>query len=361
MAKTRSSNKKNSVVSATEIPQERITNAVEQLTKFVAKQTKEEQENSKNLLGDDIEDVDQNVSLIAVNTTSFSGSTKQFKMKLVDVENSLYKPWNKESATASKDFKVLLILKDQDVDKISEDDLFDALNEDGITIDEIISANTLKTTYKAYEARRAFIQQFSLILSDDNVITTLPKLLGGKFYEKVETTPIGIKTQPSTKKQFSKETLINSIKKVYLHKLPIKLPRGTTLNAHLGQLNWFEQKDLIKNVESVSKHLIDNYKIRSIFIKTNKSPVLPLYYNTKVVEELLAAKEDAKKDEPATSDKVTIDGVEVELSNFEKSLLEIANPKDLSSIFSKNIKDAKRTRDDVEDEAKQSQPKKSKK
>ncbi|CAL9728201.1 proteasome-interacting protein Cic1p [Monosporozyma unispora] len=358
MAKTRSA-KNNSVVSATEIPQERVSKAVEQLNKFVSKKAEEEQENGNDLLGGDIEDVDQNVSLIAVNTTSFTGSTKQLKLKLVDVENSLYKPWKKESVTALKDFKALLILKDQDLDKITEDELFDALNEDDISVDEVISVKALKTTYKAFEARRSFVQQFSLILADDSVVTTLPKLLGGKAFDKVETTPIGIKTQSSSKKQFSKETLINSIKRVYLHKLPIKLPRGTTLNAHLGQLNWFDEKDLVKNIESVSKFLIDNYKIRSIFIKTNKSPVLPLYYNTKVVEELLAAKKDETKS-AITNDKVTIDGVEVELSNFEKSLLEIANPKDLSSIFSKNIKDAKRSRDD-EETIEETQPKKAKK
>ena len=125
--------------------------------------------------------------------------------------------------------------------------------------------------------------------------------------------------------------------------MPIRLPRGTTLNVHLGQLNWFNESDLVDNVESVTKYLLDNYKIRSVFIKTNKSPVLPLYYNNDVIDELLTVEKKTHKHD-STKEKVTIDGIEVELSNFEKSLLEIANPKELSTIFSKNIKEAKRSR-----------------
>lgn len=339
--------------SVEEIPKERITKAVKQLNLFVKRKLDEEEKNGNDLLGADIEDIDQNVHLIAVNTTSFSGSVKQFKLKLIDIQHSLYKPWKQNSITALKDFKCLLILKDTDVDKISQDDLFDSLNEDNIVIDQLISVNTLKTTYKAFESRRAFIQQFSLILADDSVITTLPKLLGGKAFNKLETTPISIKTYSSSQKKFSKETLINSIKKVYLHKLPVKLPRGTTLNIHLGQLNWFNESDLVQNVESVTKYLLDNYKIRLIFIKINKSPVLPLYYNNDVIDDLVT--DEKKVDEHETSkEKVTIDGIEVELSNFEKSLLEITNPKKLSTIFSKNIKEAKRSRVSEEEESKQS-------
>ena len=335
-----------------EIPKERITKAVEQLSLFIKRQVEEEEKNGKDLLGGDIEDIDQNVHLIAVNASSFSGSIKQFKLKLVDVKHSLYQPWKQNSVTALKDFKCLLILKDKDIDKISQDDLFDSLKGDNITIDELISVNTLKTTYKAFESRRAFIQQFSLILADDSVVTALPKLLGGKAFDKVETTPIPIKTYSSSQKKFSKETLINSIKKVYLNKLPIKLPRGTTLNVHLGQLNWFSESDLVENVESVTKFLIDNYKIRSIFIKTNKSPTLPLYYNSDVIDELLSTEKKTMKDD-TVNEKVTIDGIEVELSNFEKSLLEIANPKELSTIFSKNIKEAKRSRVNNDEETKE--------
>lgn len=362
MAKGKSTKKAAATAAAkTTIPENRITKAVAQLTKYIENKRAEEgeaQEKSNDLLGGDIEDIDQNVQLIAVNAQSFTGSTKQFKLKLVDVKNSLYVPWKKESVTAIKDFKCLLILKDQDLSKISQDDLFDALSEnENISIDEIIGLKSLKTTYKAYEARKAFVQQFSLILADDGAITTLPKLLGGKAFDKVETTPIGIKTRPSSSKEFSKQTLVNSIKKVFLNKLPIKLPRGTTLNAHLGQLNWFKQDELVQNIESVSKTLIEQYKIRSIFVKTNKSPVLPLYYNEDVLDELLESKKGAKSDE--AKETVTIDGVEVELSNFEKSLFEIANPNELSSIFSKNIKDAKRAREGEENEEQKS--KKSKK
>ena len=94
-----------------EIPKERITKAVEQLSLFIKRQVEEEEKNGKDLLGGDIEDIDQNVHLIAVNAFSFSGSIKQFKLKLVDVKHSLYQPWKQNSVTALKDFKCLLILQ----------------------------------------------------------------------------------------------------------------------------------------------------------------------------------------------------------------------------------------------------------
>ena len=39
---------------------------------------------------------------------------------------------------------------------------------------------------------------------------------------------------------------------------------------------------------------------------------------------------------------VTIDGVQVHLSTFNKDLMEIANPSELGSIFSKQINNAKK-------------------
>ncbi|EJS43423.1 cic1p [Saccharomyces arboricola H-6] len=335
---------------STVIPRERVTKALNELIKFSSKSQNEDVENNgkKQLLEDDEEELKKDLQLIVVNNKSFTGTSKSFKMKLVNVKHSIYKPWKKASVTAIKDFKTLLILKDSDVKKVSEDDLFDRLNSEEIKIDEIICGKDLKTVYKAYEARNAFISQFSLILADDSIITSLPKLMGGKAYNKVETTPIAIRTQAN--KEFSLTTLTNNIKKVYLNQLPIKLPRGTTLNVHLGNLGWLKPEELVDNVESVSEQLTKAFSIRSIFVKTNKSPVLPLYYNQDVLDELVAKKEKAK--ETTEDDMVTIDGVQVHLSTFNKGLMEIADPAKLSAIFSKQVTNAKkRSSDELEKES----------
>lgn len=327
--------------SSTAIPRERVIKAVNELIKFTSKPQDENNEEGnngkKNLLEDDEEELKKDLQLIVVNNKSFTGTSKSFKLKLLNVKHSFYKPWKEASATAVKDFKVLLILKDSDIKKVSEDDLFDQLDSEGIKVDEIICGKDLKTVYKAYEARNAFISQFSLILADDSIVTSLPKLMGGKAYNKVETTPISIRTHAN--KEFSLTTLTNNIKKVYMNQLPVKLPRGTTLNVHLGNLEWLRPEEFVDNVELISEQLIKAYQIRSIFIKTNRSPVLPLYYNQDVLDELEAKKD--KIEETHEDDMVTIDGVQVHLSTFNKGLMEIANPSELGSIFSKQINNAK--------------------
>ncbi|CCH58817.1 hypothetical protein TBLA_0A10390 [Henningerozyma blattae CBS 6284] len=336
------------------IPKARIDAAISELRKFSSKKDTEDEDSKKNLLDDDedsTDDLNKSFQLITVNNKSFTGTTKSFKLKMLPVPHSLYKSWKKASVTSVKDFKTLLILKDDDISKVAEDDLFDKLNESDITIDQIISGKDLKTVYKAFEKRRAFISEFSLILADENIITTLPKLLGGKFYNKVETTPISIRSY-SSGKVFSIETLTNSIKKVYLNQLPVSLPRGTTMNVHLGNLQWFDNKELSENVTSITKKLLETYPLRSIFIKTNKSPVLPLYYNQDVLNEIAASAESkANADNNGREiQSVKIDGMDVKLTAFDKALLEITNPDEVSTVFAKQINATKRAREDEKDE-----------
>lgn len=344
------------------IPEKRIVKAVAELKKFVEKDAAKD---TKSILGDSDEEINQNLQLIAVNNESFTGSIKQFKLKLVDVPHSIYKLQKENSDVSLKPFKILLILKDGDQNKITEDELFDSLNESGITIDEIITPNELKTTYKAFEKRRAFVQDFSLIIVDDNIITALPKLIGGKAYDKLSTTPIPIKIYQ--KKEFNKTTLINSIKKIYLNKLPIKLPRGTTLNIHLGNITWGEQNEFVENIKSVANWILKEYNIKTLLLKSNNSPVLPLYFDKTVLPSSKSGKSDDEKS-VEIDNTIEIDGIKVEMTNFEKQLLEIANPNELSTVFAKNIKDAKK-RERVDDngdhqdveEKKNSKSKKSKK
>ncbi|CCD24470.1 Cic1p NDAI_0D01560 [Naumovozyma dairenensis CBS 421] len=326
------------------IPQDRIINAITQLNKFTSSSDDASEDKKSQLLEDD--ELSKSVNLIAVNATSFSGSSKNFKSKLLTIKNSFYKPWKASSTTSIKDFKTLLILKDSDMKNVTEDDVYDKLNEFGITIDEIVCGKDLKTKYKAFEARRAFISEFSLILADDNIVTTLPKLLGGKAYEKIETTPIPIRCYAN--KEFSLKALTNSIKKVYLTQLPVKLPRGTTMNVHLGNLEWFKPEELATNIENITESLVKNYKIRAIFIKSNKSPVLPLYYNQDVIDEITVSATE-KKTKENEKDFVNIDGVDIHLSNFDKALMEIANPAELGTVFEKQIESVKRKRATLED------------
>lgn len=143
---------------------------------------------------------------------------------------------------------------------------------------------------------------------------------------------------------------MNSFNKIYTSKLPVKLPRGTTVNVHLGNLAWFKDQQFVDNIELLLKEFIDNYSIRSVFVKCNNSPVLPLYYNQDVLDEISSKKQQEKREVPEDQ-LVDIDGVKVQLSTFDQALMEIANPDDVKDIFAKKINAAKRQRaDDKEPE-----------
>ncbi|CAI6545062.1 AIF_HP2_G0023240.mRNA.1.CDS.1 [Saccharomyces cerevisiae] len=79
------------------------------------------------------------------------------------------------------------------------------------------------------------------------------------------------------------------------------------------------------------------------------------YTITRDVLDELEAKKD-KIEETHEDDMVTIDGVQVHLSTFNKGLMEIANPSELGSIFSKQINNAKkRSSSELEKESSESE------
>ncbi|AET41191.1 Cic1p Ecym_7365 [Eremothecium cymbalariae DBVPG len=317
------------------IPEERVSNAIEQISKYLSSK----EESSSTLIDDN--ELTRQLQLIFTNAKSYTDSSKRFKPSLLPVKHSIFSAWKKASVTSVKDFKLLLILKDQDKDQISMDELHELLEKPfNIKVDQIIVGQDLKTKYKAFEKRRALLSEFSLILADDSIITSLPKLLGGKAYETIQTTPVPIRTGKAG--VFNKTTTVNSIRKVYDSKIPVLFPRGTTLNVHMGNLDWFSINQLCDNILSVSDELINSQHIRAIFFKSNDSPVLPLYYNQTVLDELSANKENDSQQQSSAATTVTIDGVELALSAFDSALLQIANPDDVAGIFSKQLNKAKK-------------------
>lgn len=82
--------------SSTAIPRERVIKAVNELIKFTSKPQDENNEEGnngkKNLLEDDEEELKKDLQLIVVNNKSFTGTSKSFKLKLLNVKHSFYKP-----------------------------------------------------------------------------------------------------------------------------------------------------------------------------------------------------------------------------------------------------------------------------
>lgn len=123
------------------------------------------------------------------------------------------------------------------------------------------------------------------------------------------------------------------------------------MNVNLGNLLTYsteeDKKHLIENIKVIAKQFLEKYMIRSIFLKSNFSPVVPIFYNEKSLKELIKSKETAKakqdeESEEVIKNKVEINGVEIELNAFNRALYEIANPEELETIFKKQIHSAKK-------------------
>ncbi|CAI4489736.1 ABH_G0025420.mRNA.1.CDS.1 [Saccharomyces cerevisiae] len=98
-------------------------------------------------------------------------------------------------------------------------------------------------------------------------------------------------------------------------------------------------EEFVANVELISEQVIKAYQIRSILSKPISHPYCH-YTITRTF--LMNLKLKGQIEETHEDDMVTIDGVQVHLSTFNKGLMEIANPSELGSIFSKQINNAKR-------------------
>ena len=343
---------------------ERINRAYDALSKYLKTKQEDQEEigSKKMLIADEDEELLSKLQLIFVNNKSFTGSNNklQFKPLVLPLKHSFYAKMQENGNEMAQGFKILLILNDKHGINIDSDDESSVISklkqQDGISVDKVIVGKDLKTTFKAFEKRRQFLNDFSLILCDDSIITTMPKLMGGKFYNKLATTPIPIRVSQSA------TTLYNSVKKFYNDKLVCKIPRGTTLNVSLGDFHWFTKEEAVANIQSVADSIISKYNIRSVFVKTNFSPALPLYFNQESIDVLFKELEQSRKvaaeDEDQDQDdkdledgteSVEIGGVEIGLNVFNKALMEIANPDELDVLFKKQITKGKKRRSDEEE------------
>lgn len=338
---------------AEDIPAKRIQSAISGLEEYLQNNDSEDKVNETTgkfkLLDDDEDELKDKLQLVLVNNLPFNEDTDIAKTK-----KAVFKPLTVSTETGVHSYindfkKILLILNDSakfNVDKEdSESELYKLINDEKIPIGEVITAKQLKTLYKPFENRRKLLNDHSYILCDDSVVTLMPKLLGGKAFNQISSTPIPIRVRNSAK------TLATSVKNFWTKKTVSKYPNGSTLNINLGNLLNYttesNKKDLLKNIQVITKQFLDKYLIRSVFLKTNFSPVVPLFYNEKSLKELIEKKDQIKpKDvsDEVIKHKVEINGVEVELNAFNRALYEIANPEELETIFSKQLTAASKKR-----------------
>lgn len=295
------------------VDDKKISKALSELKKFVANSNKDEE--SKAQLFED--ELTNDLQIIFTKKNLFT-SKKNFKPKLIHIQD---KPQNEEQP------KIVLFVRDDVIDK----ELLEKIEESELNslIEQIITGSDLKSTYKQYEKRRELYSLNDIFLADDSLITTLPKLLGKVFYDSKKL-PIPIKIN---KENFSIQSVINQVNKIS-NSIVYSLPRSNNLSVNLGSIETIN--------ESVLKQVIEHFQneeLRSIFIKTNQSPALPLYELDTVYTEDDVKPTD-KEEIKAKESNVSIEGLpeNIKLSEFEKGLIELANPTEIPELFSSKIK-----------------------
>lgn len=295
------------------VDDKKISKALSELKKFVANSNKDEE--SKAQLFED--ELTNDLQIIFTKKNLFT-SKKNFKPKLIHIQD---KPKNEEQP------RIVLFIRDDVIDK----ELLEKIEESELNslIEQIITGSDLKSTYKQYEKRRELYSLNDIFLADDSLITTLPKLLGKVFYDSKKL-PIPIKIN---KENFSIQSVINQVNKIS-NSIVYSLPRSNNLSVNLGSIETIN--------ESVLKQVIEHFQneeLRSIFIKTNQSPALPLYELDTVYTEDDVKPTD-KEEIKAKESNVSIEGLpeNIKLSEFEKGLIELANPTEIPELFSSKIK-----------------------
>lgn len=289
------SKKKKSEPNSKYVDSSKISKALSELKKFIEKSEPKDKDGKSQLFEDDLIN---NIQIILSKKELFT-SKKSFKPRLIRLEDLDAEKLPKRS--------VALFVRDdlitkEELEKIEESELHEVIGE-------IIPGSELKTTYKQFEKRRELFSQYDIFLSDDALITSLPKLLGKTFYDSRKV-PIPVKIQD----KISIPSLLNQIQKKVLKSIVYQTPRSNSLIINLGSIDSLSESA----ISTIINHFRDEKELTAIYLKSNQSPSLPLYECKKVYSD-----EDVKANKEVKAKKTHDD---VELSIFEKGLVELADP-----------------------------------
>ncbi|XP_010608308.1 ribosomal L1 domain-containing protein 1 [Fukomys damarensis] len=147
------------------------------------------------------------------------------------------------------------------------------LNKHGIkTISRIIPFRTLKTEYKAYEAKLRLLNSFDLFLTDERIRRLLPSHIGRHFYQRKKVpVPINLKA-----KNLSKE--INSCLAGTVLNISKSGSCSSIRIGHTGMRAQHITENIVAVAKSLSEKLPEKWKsVKLLFVKTMKSASLPIF------------------------------------------------------------------------------------
>ncbi|KAI5962981.1 uncharacterized protein KGF55_002773 [Candida pseudojiufengensis] len=309
------------------IPSSVIKKAIIELEKYITRDKQEKQESnekSKSQLFDEDVINEANTLYLIIESKKFFSAKPQFKPKTIKLSKSMYN---------FKELKTCLIIRDQLVKTNEEIEKIE--NENLPTISQILPLKSLKTEYKPFEKRREFRNDYDLFLADEAILNTLPNVLGKVFYDSNNKVPLPVRvTNSSNNSELSITTLKNQLDKI-LNSTFYLPPQGTVVSIKVGHISnededetKFTNDELSDNVRDIVKSF-DLDTLKTIMIKTGTSPAIPLFYTDKLYTD-----EDILDDITSTE---ADEEVNVELTPFEKGLLQLGDLETVSKVLGKKL------------------------
>lgn len=296
------------------VSKKQATSALTELSKYLDRQ-KETSEKSQLFDDDDEDDVNRNVYL-EVQKKKYFSKKPGFKAKLI----SIPKPY----INVTNDVKTCFFVRDsfiqtnEDLEKIEEANI--------PTLSKILTLKQLKTIYHPFEKRRELYREYDVFVTDDAILSSLPNVLGKTLYDNQKTKfPVQIRPYAADRpKELSIDKLKKLIEKV-LASAPYLPPMGTTAVFKLGALNkHFTQEDLLDNLHAILKEF-EQDDLVTVGIRTERSPVLPLFYTDKIYND-----DDVLESAPEEAE------TEVSEDAYATALFELADEETVNSALKDN-------------------------
>lgn len=304
------------------VPNKVVNKAVEELKKYLERSSESNDDEKLDLLASDEDGKDL---FLQITSKLFFSSKPNFKPKIIRLRNSIY-------GDKLEEFKTCLIVRDE---LITSNDKVEEFEQAGLsTLNQIVPVSSLKTEFKNFEKRREFYSQYDLFLFDDALMNLMPTLLGNVFYGRHSSKiPVPIRVTPSSSKDISISTVKNQLEKCLssTYYLP---PTGVNVSLRIGLLAGLLSDEQISENLHDAVQAFDPLIIRTILLKTESSPSLPLFYTDELYNDANVLTEDTSKKSEKSEDKSP-------LSTFEKGLLELADHDEASKLIGKKLRQKK--------------------
>ncbi|XP_004604390.2 ribosomal L1 domain-containing protein 1 [Sorex araneus] len=147
------------------------------------------------------------------------------------------------------------------------------LNKKGVKIiSQVVPLRTLKTEYKAFEAKRRLLGSFDLFLSDSRIQRLLPTYLGRHFYSRKKF-PIPINLQA---KNLSRE-ILESVGGTVLN-ISKTGSCSTVRVGHCGMAARCVVENIVAVTNGLAQKLPEKWEsVKLLYVKTEKSVALPIF------------------------------------------------------------------------------------